>query len=231
MKSNNLNLGSYDNPIILKNKHQDIESEKYTSRHSSNGVYVHRLLLQLHTGNNHEIDEDDSSSGVFAFHKLATQENCYIKNVISNPYLQPLEMKVAIALFNISEDDLEDDKFVYICTSKKINIDNYGDDDDDGCIWMENYKSESFFSGINQTPLFKKLEKAFNIRVSNEKLNKILIRLDSFHYISVTPVTFENSKLSIIQKHNKNQRAYLKIIQINELMDSKNLTDIWLVKD
>ena len=59
MINNNLNLGSYNNPITLKNKHQDIESEKYISRHSSDGVYVHRPLLQLYTGNNHEIDEDD----------------------------------------------------------------------------------------------------------------------------------------------------------------------------
>lgn len=222
----NVNLGSTKNPIVLKNKHQDIESEKYYARHKNGEMYIHRPLLQTHTINNHELDNDDPESGLFAFHKLRDDQYCFTKNVISNPHLQPLEVKILLALYEIFQGYFCYE-MVFICSTNKINLDNFGDD----CgFWIAEGNTKSLVE-VNDVPLYKLLGKALNINISNEKLNKILIRLDSFHYISVTPVIFENSKLGISQKHNKNQRAYLKIIQINELMDSKNLTNIWLVKN
>lgn len=222
----NVNLGSAKNPIVLKNKHQDIESEKYYARYKNGEMYIHRPLLQTHTINNHELDNDDPESGLFAFHKLRDGQDCFTKNVISNPHLQPLEVKILLAL-----DELFQEYFcyemVFTCSTNEINLDNFGDGYG---FWVAEGNTESLVE-VNNVPLYKLLGKALNISISNEKLNKILIRLDSFHYISVTPVTFENSRLGISQKHNKNQRAYLKIIQINELMDSKNLTNIWLAKD
>ncbi|OUS69118.1 hypothetical protein B5G52_17745 [Pseudoalteromonas sp. A601] len=222
----NINLGSAKNPIILKNKHQDIESEKYYARHKNGEMYIHRPLLQMHTINNHELDKDDPESGIFAFHKLRDDQDCFTKNVISNPHLQPLETKILLALNEFFQAHWSYE-MVYICSSNIITLDNFGDDEG---FWIAEGSTESLVE-VNDAPLYKLLGKALNTNISSEKLNKILIRLDSFHYISVTPVTFENSKLGISQKHDKNQRAYLKIIQINELMDSKNLADIWLVKD
>lgn len=221
-----VNLGSTKNPIVLKNKHQDIESEKYYARHKNGEMYIHRPLLQTHTINNHELDNDDPESGLFAFHKLRDDQDCFTKNVISNPHLQPLEVKILLALNEFFQEHCSYE-MVYICSSNIINLDNFGDDEG---FWVAEGNTESLVE-VNEVPLYKLLGKALNTNISNEKLNKILIRLDSFHYISVTPVTFENSKRGISQKHDQNQRAYLKIIQINELMDSKNLTDIWLVKD
>lgn len=222
----NINLGSAENPIVLKNKHQDIGSEKYYAKHKNGEMYIHRPLLQTHTINNHERDNDDPESGLFAFHKLRDDQDCFTKNVISNPHLQPLEVKILLALNEFFQDHWSYE-MVYICSSNMINLDNFGDDE--GFSIAEG-NTESLVE-VNDVPLYILLGNALNTSISNEKLNKILIRLDSFHYISVTPVTFENSKLGISQKHNKNQRAYLKVIQINELMGSKNLTDIWLVKD
>lgn len=222
----NINLGSAENPIILKNKHQDTESEKYYARHKNGEVYIHRPLLQIHTKNNHELDKDDPESGLFAFHKLRDDQDCFTKNVISNPHLQPLEIKVLLALNELFQEH-SSCEVVYICSSNKVNLDNFGDDYG---FWIAEGNTETLVE-VNNVPLYQLLGKALNTIISNEKLNKILIRLDSFHYISVTPVTFENSKLGISQKHNRNQRAYLKIIQINELMNFKNLTNIWLAKD
>ncbi|MBH0029212.1 hypothetical protein I6F53_19850 [Pseudoalteromonas sp. SWN29] len=222
----NVNLGSTKNPIVLKNKHQDIESEKYYARHKNGEMYIHRPLLQTHTINNHERDNDDPESGLFAFHKLRDDQDCFTKNVISNPHLQPLEVKILLALYELFQGYFCYE-MVFTCSTNEINLDNFGDDYG---FWIAEGNTESLVE-VNDVPLYKLLGKTLNTSISSEKLNKILIRLDSFHYISVTPVTFENSKLGISQKHNKNQRAYLKIIQINELMDSKNLTNIWLVKD
>ncbi|MCQ8878748.1 hypothetical protein NQT69_12120 [Pseudoalteromonas shioyasakiensis] len=221
----NVNLGSAKNPIILKNKHQDIESEKYYARHKNGEMYIHRPLLQMHTINNHELDKNDPESGTFAFHKLRDDQDCFTKNVISNPHLQPLEAKILLALNEFFQAHWSYE-MVYICSSNIINLDNFGDDEG---FWIAEGSTESLVE-VNDVPLYKLLGKSLNTSISNEKLNKILIRLDSFHYISVTPVTFENSKLGISKKHNKNQRAYLKIIQINELMDSKNLENTWLIK-
>lgn len=222
----NVNLGSAKNPIVLKNKHQDTESEKYYARHKNGDMYIHRPLLQMHTKNNHELDNDDPESGLFAFHKLRDDLDCFTKNVISNPHLQPLEVKILLALYELFQE-YSCYEMVFTCSNNEVNLDNFGDDYG---FWVAEGNTESLVE-VNNVPLYKLLGKALNISISNEKLNKILIRLDSFHYISITPVTFENSKLGISQKHNKNQRAYLKIIQINELMDSKNLTNIWLVKN
>ena len=140
--------------------------------------------------------------------------------------LQPLEVKILFALYELFQEYFCYE-MVFTCSNNEVNLDNFGDDYG---FWVAEGNTESLVE-VNNVPLYKLLGKALNISISNEKLNKILIRLDSFHYISVTPVTFENSRLGISQKHNKNQRAYLKIIQINELMDTKNLTNIWLAKD
>ena len=59
-------------------------------------------------------------------------------------------------------------------------------------------------------------------------MNKVLARLDSFHYINVTPVTMANSKLAKPEQKPSKNKAYLKLIEINEMMDTKNLTNIWI---
>jgi hypothetical protein len=212
MEIENTNIGSLDNPVYLKNKHQNSKlSKEYMSRGE---VYVHRPLLQRCTKHNNG-DE-------FAFDKAPEGYEQYTSNVISNPNLQPLDIKVALALFEMLDWRNNDEGKVYICTTKELDLESYGD------YGQEINFSDGYEREIVEMPLTEQLAKLFNISISTDVLNKVLTRLDSFHYISVTPVSMANSKLGKSTSESKKIKAYLKLIEINDMMDSKNLTNIWV---
>ncbi len=205
--------GSFDNPIIIKNKHQNIELSKEYARRGE--LYIHRTFLQKSTKHNYG-DE-------FAFDKAPEGYEHFVLNVISNPNLQPLDIKIALALFEILEWRHSGEGKVYLCTSKELDLENYGELGED-IVFSDGFERE-----IDPTPLTEQLYKLFKTLVSTDILNKVLARLDSFHYINVTPVTMANSKLAKPELKTSKSKAYLKLIEINEMMDTKNLTNIWVV--
>lgn len=205
--------GSFDNPIMIKNKHQNIELSKEYARRGE--LYIHRPFLQKSTKHNNG-DE-------FAFDKAPEGDEHFVLNVISNPNLQPLDIKIALALFELLDWRNNGEGMVYLCTSKEIDLENYGE------LGGDIVFSDGFVREIEPTPLTKQLSNLFKTSVSNDILNKVLTRLDSFHYINVTPVTMSNSKLTKPEQKTSKSKAYLKLIEINEMMDTKNLTNIWVV--
>lgn len=205
--------GSFDNPIIIKNKHQNIELSKEYARRGE--LYIHRTFLQKSTKHNYG-DE-------FAFDKAPEGYEHFVLNVISNPNLQPLDIRIALALFEILEWRHSGEGKVYLCTSKELDLENYGELGED-IVFSDGFERE-----IDPTPLTEQLYKLFKTLVSTDILNKVLARLDSFHYINVTPVTMANSKLAKPELKTSKSKAYLKLIEINEMMDTKNLTNIWVV--
>jgi hypothetical protein len=222
--------GSHENPIILKNKHQDTSLEKQYDLKGK--TYIHRPLLQLYTKHNTDLKSDLGS--YFSFHKVTDatdydEAHTFFHNVISNPNLKPIEIKIVLALYKIGYDSsiLEDGKVVYCCTTKNINLDNYGDNFE---VSFEG-RGEKFGVEIDPTPLTDKLSALLNIKVTNDTLNKTLARLDDFHYINVTPVCKENSLLYKDETPLNKIKSYLKLIEINELMQSKNLSKSWKSKE
>ena len=211
----NKNPGSFDNPITIKNKHQNSKlSKEYSARGEA---YIHRPLLQSSTKNNNG-DE-------FAFDKAPEGDEHFALNVISNPNLQPLDIKIALALFEILEWRHKAEGMVYLCTSKELDLENYGEFGED-IVFSDGFERE-----IDPIPLAEQLSALFKNSISTEALNKVLSRLDSFHYINVTPVTMANSKLAKPEQKTSRSKAYLKLIEINEMMDTKNLTNIWVVNN
>ncbi|WP_283708919.1 hypothetical protein [Pseudoalteromonas prydzensis] len=205
--------GSFDNPIIIKNKHQNIELSKEFARRGE--LYIHRTFLQKSTKHNYG-DE-------FAFDKAPEGDEHFALNVISNPNLQPLDIKIALALFEILEWRHKAEGMVYLCTSKELDLENYGEFGED-IVFSDGFERE-----IDPIPLADQLSALFKTSISTDALNKVLNRLDSFHYINVTPVTMANSKLAKPEQKTSKSKAYLKLIEINEMMDTKNLTNIWVV--
>ncbi|MDN3488419.1 MULTISPECIES: hypothetical protein [unclassified Pseudoalteromonas] len=172
----NKNPGSFDNPITIKNKHQNSKlSKEYRARDET---YIHRLLLQSSTKNN--------NGDIFAFDKAPEGDEHFALNVISNPNLQPLDIKIALALFEILEWRHKGDGMVYLCTSKELDLENYGEFGED-IVFSDGFERE-----IDPIPLAEQLSALFKNSISTEALNKVLSRLDSFHYINVTPVTMAN---------------------------------------
>ena len=211
----NKNPGSCDNPITIKNKHQNSKlSKEYRARDET---YIHRPLLQSSTKNN--------NGDVFAFDKAPEGDEHFALNVISNPNLQPLDIKIALALFEILEWRHSGEGKVYLCTSKELDLENYGEFGED-IVFSDGFERE-----IDPIPLAEQLSALFKNSISTEALNKVLSRLDSFHYINVTPVTMANSKLAKPEQKTSRSKAYLKLIEINEMMDTKNLTNIWVVNN
>ena len=213
MEESNLKPGSDENPIILKNKHQDTKlSQDYAKKGK---VYIHRPLLQKYTKNN-------NGEKSFSFDKAPNRFDSFTNNVISNPNLKPIEIKVALALFHILDEISSGEGLVFICSTNKLTYQYYGEDN------LMIHFSNLEFADIELTPLYKLVSKKLNTIITNDSLNKILITLDSFHYINVTPITYQNSQLGISDKSLKKQKAYLKFIEINDMMNSKCLQKSWI---
>ncbi len=201
-------VGTETNPLKLKNQHQNTElAQKFAAQGK---LYIHRPLLQACTKNN-------NGEGGFAFDKAAEESFSYVANILSNPNLTPTETKVAIALHNI----LVGGGMAFICTSNKLKTKNCGED---GIIYIG--KSGDWVP-LEETPLHQLLFKKYRIKVSTDVLNKILARLDSFHYINITPVIPENSYVECEDRIIK-PRAYYKHIALNEMMDYKKLVNVWV---
>ncbi|MEO2282096.1 hypothetical protein [Pseudoalteromonas pernae] len=209
----NTNTGSLDNPVYIKNKHQN--SLKQREYDLSGKRYLHRPLLQKHTKNN------SGEHKSFSFDKAPDGYEQFTLNVISNPHLQPREVKVALALFEILDWRMTQEGKVFICTTKNLNLDNYGDDGRDI------YFNDGLFREIETTPLCEIISKTLKLRLSNDGLNKVLTRLDSFHYINISPVCYSNSKLGRLEQVTDSTRTYLKLIEINDMMDKKTLLRTW----
>lgn len=213
MEEVNLKPGSVDNPIVLKNKHQNT---KLTQKHLKNSkIYIHRPLLQKYTKNN------NGEKG-FSFDKAPDSFESFTNNVISNPNLKPIDIKVALGLFNILDQINAGEGVVFICSTNELVYQYYGEDN------LEVHFTNMHTADIELTPLHELISKKLNSKISNDSLNKVLIRLDSFHYINVTPITYQNSELGINDKSLKKGKAYLKFIEINDMMNSKCLEKIWI---
>jgi len=209
---NNLDsmIGTKENPLKLKNQHQNTELAKKFAAQGKH--YIHRPLLQACTKNN-------NGEGGFAFDK-AHEENFdnYVANILSNPNLTPTETKIAIALQNKL---FACDGTVFICTSNKLDTESFGDD---GIICIGKNDEYAF---VEKMPLHQLLSKEYGIKVNTDVLNKTLGRLDSFHYINLTPVILENGYIKCKERAEK-PRAYLKHIALNDMMESKSLVNAWI---
>ncbi|MBH0051961.1 MULTISPECIES: hypothetical protein [unclassified Pseudoalteromonas] len=212
MDEYNLNPGSSENPILIKNKHQNNSlSKEYATRGEE---YVHRPLLQMHTKNN-------NGENAFAFDKAPEGYEFFTPNVITNPNLQLLDIKVALSLFELLDWRDNGEGIVYPCTSEDFDLESYGE------LGEYIHSTDGQMIDIDPTPLYEHLSVILNTTVNNNELNKALARLDSFHYINLTPINEENSKL---YKKNRylSSNPNLILVEINDMMDIKNLTNIWI---
>lgn len=210
---------SYENPLKLKKKHQNSELERIKSKNGEK--YFHRELLQLSTKPNVNTRNTEEPTQ-FSFLKLKDQsEDCFALNLVSNPNLKPIEIKIALGILNIiKRDSPYDTDYVFICTTKNVRHEKLGEE---GFV-ITSLDGDS--SEVYPTALHEALSNLLNIKISNELLNKALKRLDSFHYFNVTPLTSDNLNSD---KTNKNveHRAYYKHIEVNQHMCSKNISSYW----
>ena len=211
---------SYENPLKLKKKHQNSELERVKSKNGEK--YFHRELLQLSTKPNVNTRNTEEPAQ-FSFLKLKDQsEDCFALNLVSNPNLKPIEIKIALGINHLLKSLYsEEDGVVFICTTKKLNPESISEHD-----FIFTDRSSFGYSDIIIKPLYELLTELLNIQISNAILNKALKRLDSFHYFSVTPLTPDNFHSGTINKKVEH-RAYYKHIEVNQHMCSKNISGYW----
>ncbi len=212
---------SYENPLKLKKRNQNSELERANSKDGK--TYFHRKLLQLSTRPNINTRNNEEPAQ-FTFLKLKDQsEDCFALNLVSNPNLKPIEIKIALGIHNIiKRDSPYDTKCVFICTTKNVRHDKLGED---GFV-VTSLNGDG--TEVYPTALHEALTNLLNIQISNGILNKALKRLDSFHYFNVTPLTPDNFQSGTTNKKIE-RRAYYKHIEVNQHMCSKNLSNYWLL--
>jgi len=213
---NKSRVGSTKNPIKTIQEHDKL---------STLGLIDYaRPLLQKHIKT--KVDEGEEVYFDFGNKPSAQTSGLFLKNLISNPFLSTLELKIGVALFDLlsySEGE------IFITTTRKIVL-HEGDSDD-----------STFFTGqgesidwrdFNEIPLQKILSDNYKINVTTDEMNKRLKRLHDFHYISVTGITYDNvysKQRTSTPKGNKRQ-SYLKLIQLYEGMSEKSLVGKWKEK-
>jgi len=201
--------------------------------------YFDRPLLHLLTKNRLYSNAVLEAEDRFDFNKLHNTQDEYLTfmhNLISNPHLKPMQLKVGLALYSL----LCWTKWgeMYITTTKKLNIENIGYL---GEVTIRKGKRNKKFILDENSRLINILSNDFNISVNNQDLNLTLKVLHQFSYITITDISpknlFSDSKKlwskQYPEKHiDKTKfRTYIKHIRLNFSMENKSLVRRWLSKE
>lgn len=133
--------------------------------------------------------------------KVAHWDTAYIPiiNFISNPYLSPIAIRVGIWLFINALD--EDDEILIDLTGNRVR--NWKSIGDEGliCFSSSNKVRAKYAETSDAIPLLTKLKKE-QICTNRDQLVEALFELHHFQYITVTDVSYENSKLGRLENTN-----------------------------
>jgi predicted transposase YbfD/YdcC len=234
-----MKVGSQEYPIKLKKEHDTYQS---ITEGSAERNLLHKFTIKsesrLKGGHltSEDFDEDDDPGFRFSYVKKdEIGYELFMSNIISNPHLPVLCMRVAIALYLLLDYRINDSD-VFITTSRKLNYDKIGDD---GFIYIGKGLEDYLIN--EDSRLIHILNTDFNLNISTKVLNKILDTLHSFHYITVTDISPDNIHKNVKEqwdKENKTKesdktkfRACVKHIRLNPLLREISLIHKWLPKD
>ena len=219
-------VGSSDFPIKLKNENE--ESGLFVDEESDRFLFHRFTTLSGHKSN--PIDDPKFNSARTPTKPI---ENLFILNVLANPHLPVLAIRVAVALYYLLSERDEGD--IFITTSRKLNYDERGED---GFVYL-NRDNEGWL--INEdNRLMELLFNQFGLEMTMKQLNNALNVLHQFNYITVTSITPENfypedkkKWYSIMKKRKDNKklkeyRACLKHIVLSKLMRNKSIINKFL---
>jgi predicted transposase YbfD/YdcC len=234
-----MKIGSAEYPIQLKKEHDTYQSiTEGTAERNLLHKFTIKSESRLKGGHLTSEDFDEYDDPGFRFSYVKKDEigyELFMSNIISNPHLPVLCMRVAIALYLLL-DNVANNEDVFITTSRKLNYDEIGDD---GFVYIG--KSSEDFLINEDSRLTQILNADFNLDIPTKVLNKVLDTLHSFHYITVTDISPDNLHKNAKEqwnKENKNKktgkkkfRACVKHIRLNSLLREISLIHKWLPKD
>lgn len=155
---------------------------------------------------------------------------CYVENIFSNPYLNHIEIKIALYLH---KQLFAFDGEIFFINSRYTSTSLGKTVGEDGAI---NFSDSSILPvSIDEIKNLREELQNFNIIVSNQALSEAIQRLHDFAYITVTEICWSNVLERAVRKDIKlsdSQKStiYAHHIRIFTMMDERNLTKRWKEK-
>ncbi|MEL4295825.1 hypothetical protein [Shewanella xiamenensis] len=123
-----------------------------------------------------------------------SSECMYVNNVISNPFLKPLEIKLALFLYE--KYLFLDGGFVVVSDKEReeLKFSELGGKDYFYSRKINNYMEVSYHSKSDIENLLTLSRKKLNIKISASALMSCLSRLHDFGYVTMTKIHYYNSE-------------------------------------
>lgn len=177
------------------------------------------------------VDLPHENKTLLNFYKLKEQAGSqFLKNLISNPYLSDLDLKLAIYFYELSLSQV----FGFLCiinpdlTIKKISR-LIGDD----CFLYYGFESDNYpFYCLSSSVHLKDVFGKLNIEYSPSLARAAILKLHNFSYITVTEIRWPNVHKRALRSLEipDDKTEYGLFIQICPMMVSKSVSKYWRSK-
>jgi len=168
------------------------------------------------------------------FYKVKQElPGAFIKNLITNPNLSALEIKLALYLYECFQAKFPEGG-VFIL-DRGLTVDNIGK-----FIGKDNFLYYSFpseaqpFFDLDFAMHFQSIMKDMHIEYCESDVRQAILNLHNFSYITVTEVRWPNVQARgarNIKNSPKNTRVFALVIQLFPMMDEKDISKYWKVKN
>jgi hypothetical protein len=168
----------------------------------------------------------------------------FVMNIISNPYLKPLEIKVALFFYEEHSFGYGDFFVVSDRETNKAKFSELGGKDFFYSRNLRRYMDVDVHSKSEITNLVSILSDKLNLNIPASRLIDCLQRLHGFGYITMTKINFYNSEYGIAELKNMidngvehseclaktSSDSIVKHIRVSNYMGRCDLSNKWLTK-
>ena len=215
-------------------------SEKYPLRLTDHGG-LHAKDQQVSDGDSSDFEEirkkicpefinfPHESSEYINFYKLRGDlSNKFLTNVISNPHLSSLEIKLALYFERLSHTECEG----FVCLLDKElcrnSIDTFIGEDGFLYYGFPNETQPMFI--LNASVHLEDVIQQLNLTYDPDEARQAILNLHNFSYITVTEIRWENVQkraLRNLKTLPDDKRVYGLIVKLYPMMETKDLSKYW----
>ncbi|MCG7566608.1 hypothetical protein MHM95_09925 [Pseudoalteromonas sp. CnMc7-15] len=168
------------------------------------------------------------------FYKLKQDEPLsFVTNVISNPHLSVLEIKLALYLYDLFQFEMPEGGVFLL--DKGLNADNVGKFVGTDDFLYHSFPSESQpMFDLGEAVHFQNVMKDLHLEYSEAEVRHAVLNLHNFSYITVTEIGWGNIQARAarnITNLPKENRIYGLVIQLFPMMDEKDISSYWKPKE
>ena len=166
------------------------------------------------------------------FYKIKKEvPGSFVKNVITNPHLGSLEIRLAIYLYTYCQTNPEGNVFFL---SDQLNVDDLCKDiSEDGLLYYGFPSDTQSFFVLDFAIYISKVFQDLNFEYDECLARQAILKLHNFSYITVTEVCWRNTPVRAIRSFQKSvtdKNFNAIIIQIYPMMDKRDISQYWKPK-